>query len=291
MRKSDVVVAGPVAAGDADRLVVLLASMGIDARAVGHRRRSYYVVVDAADADRARTVVREQVEEEARDALDAAADAQALGASGRDTGWFGPGTVAVLAVVVACIAVFVGAYAGPEGGRRSTLLAWGAISWDRIEAGEVWRLATAVFVHFGLPHLVVNMAALLVLGPPLAREVGPWRFLLVFVATGVAGNIVSHYWSPTVGLKAGASGGIAGVLGALAGQSLRARTRGGRHRPWHVLGALAAIYGMLIGFGPGRDNAAHLGGLLAGLLIGRLIEPHRSVAPTVVVREPQRRLP
>ncbi len=270
-------------------MVVLLAAMGVDAHTVREGRRWFHVVVAREDADRARVILREEVEEDTA-ALGPDVGVRPVRAQAQASGWFGPGTVAVVAVAVLCVVVFMAAYSGPDGGTRSKLLTYGAISWQRIESGELWRLVTAVFLHFGLPHLVVNMVALFVLGPPLAREVGPWWFLLVFVVTGVAGNAVSHYWSPTVGLKAGASGGIAGVLGALAGQSLRARRVGDRHRPWHVLGALAAIYGMLIGFGPGSDNAAHLGGLLAGLAIGRLIEPNRDALSTSAPREPRRPL-
>ncbi len=287
MRKSEIVVAGPIDANEADRLVVLLAAMGVEAKAVPERRRWFHVVVAAEDADHARAIVREQLEEDAADSGPQGIR-HAPHRHEQDQRWFGPGTAAVAAVAAVCVLVYIGAYSGPDGGTRSKLLAYGAISWQRVEAGEIWRLATAVFLHFGLPHLAVNLVALFVLGPPLAREVGPRWFLVVFVATGVTGNVVSHYWSPMVGLKAGASGGIAGVLGALAGQSLRARRVGGRYRSWHVLGALAAIYGMLIGFGPGRDNAAHLGGLLAGLAIGRLIEPSRRVLWTSAPPEPRR---
>ena len=176
-------------------------------------------------------------------------------------------------ILVACVAMYVLAYLGEDGGSRSRLLAGGAISWQHVERGEWWRLASAVFLHFGLPHLIVNMAALLVLGPPLARDIGPLRFLALFVATGIAGNALSHFWAPTIALKAGASGGIAGVLGGLAGQALHPAQKSSRYRSWQVLGALAAVYGLLIGFGPGRDNVAHLGGLASGLLLGRLIEP------------------
>jgi membrane associated rhomboid family serine protease len=65
---------------------------------------------------------------------------------------------------------------------------------------------------------------------------------------------------------------VSGVLGALAGQTLRPEFRG-RRRRWQILGALAAAYALLVGIGPGRDNIAHAGGLLAGVILGRLVTP------------------
>jgi membrane associated rhomboid family serine protease len=83
---------------------------------------------------------------------------------------------------------------------------------------------------------------------------------------------VSHQLAPITGLKAGASGAIAGTLGALGGHALRPNPDS-RFRSWHRVGALAAFYGLLIGFGPGRDNTAHLAGLLIGVVMGRLMAP------------------
>ena len=90
-----------------------------------------------------------------------------------------------------------------------------------------------------------------------------------------------------MGLKAGASGAIAGVLGGLGGQALRTGGRPSRFRSWHVLGGMLAFYAMMIGFGPGRDNLAHLGGMLAGIILGRLINP--AVPATTFSQGPQYR--
>jgi len=186
--------------------------------------------------------------------------------------WFGRGTWAVLAVVAVCVAVYVAAHTGPDAGKRSRLVELGAITWAKIHHGEQWRLVTAIFVHFDLAHLFSNMATLLLVAPPVAHILGPWRFLVVFVATGFGGNVLSHEIAPSIGLKAGASGSIAGLLGVLGGHTLRPG-RASRFKSWQVLGALAAFYAFVIGFGPGVDNAAHLGGMLTGVVLGRLIPP------------------
>jgi len=113
---------------------------------------------------------------------------------------------------------------------------------------------------------------MLILAPPLAHQVGAARFVALFLASGIGGNVASHLLVPAAGLKAGASGAIAGVLGALGGLALRPE-RQTRYRSWQRLGAMAAIYGLLIGFGPGRDNVAHLAGLIVGFVLGRWMRP------------------
>ena len=82
---------------------------------------------------------------------------------------------------------------------------------------------------------------------------------------------------------------LEGGAGALGGQALRPRET--RYKNWQVLGALAAVYGLLIGFGPGRDNTAHLGGMLAGLLLGRINPPLPEPTPRVVSPEAPRPRP
>ena len=155
---------------------------------------------------------------------------------------------------------------------RADFLRHGAIAWTEMSQGQVWRYATALFVHFDALHLLANAAVFLVVGLPLADLVGPLRFVAIFFCTGLAGNVTSHLLSPSLALKGGASGAVAGLLGALAGQQLRPDHRS-RYRAWQVLGALAAVYALLVGTGPGRDDIAHLGGLLSGILVGRLVSP------------------
>ncbi|RMD81191.1 MAG: rhomboid family intramembrane serine protease [Candidatus Dadabacteria bacterium] len=264
VRKSPVVLRDGLDEAEAQKLLVLLASAGIEADAA-RSGRAWRLLVSLPDADRARELLREQDE-------GSELDRWPPGEAGRPPegapGWFGRGTAAVALVAALCIGAFALCHRGFGPSGASRMLACGAISWQRVEAGELWRLVTAIFLHFDLVHLLLNLTGLLVLGPPLAREIGSARFVACFVIAGAAGNALSHLWAPAVGLKAGASGGIAGILGALGGVSLRARPARGRFRRWHVIGALAAIYAMLIGFGPGRDNAAHLGGLVAGVGLG-----------------------
>lgn len=248
---------------EANRTVVLLASMGIGARLEMGPGVAFSVYVSPSDLDEARRLLAEDdvsVVAEAPAAPERSPEAPAR--------WFGRGAWAVVALAAACIALFAVASKGGSGIKRSRLLELGAIESARIDSGELWRLLTAVFLHFDAGHLLANLAVLTFVGPPLAHQVGASRFVLVFLASGIGGNVVSHLASPAAGLKAGASGAIAGTLGALGGRALARRPPQGR-KPWQTLGALAALYGMLIGFGPRSDHAAHVGGLLCGVLLGR----------------------
>lgn len=256
----------------ADDVVVLLAAMGIPATRERTLDGRFAVLVDAADEARARDLVADEypdgVDAPPRDEQPQPRREPAIPA--RDL-WLGRGTWAVVLVVAACVAWFARLHGAGEPS-RARLLAFGAITWDQVWVGEWWRLLSAVFVHFDGAHVTTNMITLLIVGPPLANLLGPWRFLLIFVLTGVAGNLASHLLAPTAGLKAGASGAVSGVLGALGGTSLDPGW-GRRYARWQVIGALFAIYALLVGAAEQGDHVAHLGGLVSGIALGEMLTP------------------
>jgi rhomboid protease GluP len=263
---------------EAQEVVVLLAALDVPASIVVEVV-GLTVCVAERDVDRAERVLADDDARQPHEAPSAAPEPP-------PAEWIGPQALVVLLLAAICFAVF--AY----GARRADpfpdrMLALGAISAPSIERGEWWRFFSAIFVHFDGAHLAVNMATLLVLGPPLAVLVGPLWFALIFLLSGCAGNALSYAIAPIAGLKAGASGAIAGVLGALAGVSLARRPRG-RFRRWQILGALAAVYALVVGAGPGSDHVAHLGGLLAGIPLGFVAQRHRrgtrAAPPTAVPR-------
>jgi rhomboid protease GluP len=276
MRKSGALLRTAVDEREATRIVVLLAAMGIDATLEHDASGRVDVFVAPAEHDAAARLLAEQAaDDDAGHAGERFAGAARTGddpSLGAPQGWLGRGTWAVVTLMAGCVAMFMIIQDGATAGSRSRMLELGAIDYARIRAGEYWRFLTAVFLHFDVPHLLSNLSVMLIVAPPLAHQVGALRFVLVFLVSGVGANVVSHLLSPIVGLKAGASGAIAGVLGALGGVALRPG-RPTRFRSWQRLGALAAIYGLLIGFGPGRDNLAHLAGLAIGLALGRFTAP------------------
>jgi rhomboid protease GluP len=144
-----------------------------------------------------------------------------------------------------------------------------------VAQGEYWRLFTVTLLHGSFLHLLFNMYALYLAGPIVERWYGSIRFLLFYLACAAAGSVSSFVFggdAPSVG----ASGAIFGLFGLLlaAGRVHHPVDRGSRA----LVGQLGMLILINIAFGfavTGIDNAAHLGGLAAGLFLGALIPPTR----------------
>ncbi len=267
--------AGPYPTHVADEILLVLAAEGI-AAALAPVDGGALVMIDDADARRAETILAEEYPAGVVAATRARAAAQAATrarlASPDTDQWFGPGSWILFALTAVCVGVFLAEERAGGSEVREVLLRFGASRPAHVRTGEWWRFATALFVHIGPRHLLGNMAALLVLGPALVAALGPWRFLVVYLVTGIAGNAFSYQFMPPDMVSAGASGAILGVLGALGGQRLRFATSA-RYRGWQVVAALLAYLAVAVGAEPGVDTMAHLGGLVAGLCLGLLIPP------------------
>ena len=139
-----------------------------------------------------------------------------------------------------------------------------------IQKGEEWRLFTALFLHGGLLHVGLNMFALHQAGQVVERLFGRWGFAVIYIVAGLLGNLASLWWKPGP-VSVGASGAIFGVYGALLSYLLlqRGSVPGEIFREMRS-GTLGFIgYSLFAGFTiPGIDNAAHLGGLVGGLVLG-----------------------
>lgn len=152
------------------------------------------------------------------------------------------------------------------------LIDWGANIRALTLDGQWWRLVTNFFVHIGFLHVVLNMYALLFIGVLLERQLGALRFSIAYLLTGIMASVTSLYWHPMV-LSAGASGAIFGMYGvflALLTTNLIDKTQ-----RTALLSSIAVfiVYNLLNGTKGGIDNAAHVGGLLSGILIGYLFYP------------------
>jgi len=147
-----------------------------------------------------------------------------------------------------------------------TLLLFGAKAPAFIFAGQWWRLITAGFLHGGLFHILMNSWVLFDLGAQVEEVFGSSRLVVIYFTSSVFGFIASTFWSPA--LSIGASAGLFGLIGAMIALGTRYRSgMGGHIRGLYIRWA---IYGLLIGVLPifNIDNAAHLGGLVAGFLMG-----------------------
>lgn len=153
-------------------------------------------------------------------------------------------------------------------------LAWGANFGPATQDGEWWRLGTALFLHFGLIHLTMNLWALWDGGQLVERMYGQLRFILIYFGSGLSGNLLSLVNQGNQAVSGGASGAIFGVYGALIVFVWREQKQLDTHEFrwlfWGGLGfsAVSIILGLII---PGIDNSAHMGGLIAGCLLGFLL--------------------
>lgn len=153
------------------------------------------------------------------------------------------------------------------------LLVAGALSRDAVLAGEWWRLVSAVFLHGSLEHLLGNLVALFILGMVCEHAFGRLQFLWLFVASGIAGSVVSMLTS--AGPSVGASGAIFGLQGAAVVLFRRHRERLlVRDRRIGIVLLVWALFTIAQGvLTPFIDNGAHVGGFVAGALLARGLHP------------------
>ncbi len=153
------------------------------------------------------------------------------------------------------------------------MLSMGALSYDTFVGGAWFQIVTSMFLHFGLTHLGNNMLLLAYTGYELEKRVGSIPYLLLYLGSGIVGNVLSliyYHGQGTYVVSAGASGAIYGVIGALLVLLAITQVRTPSLSPRRIL----IMIGITIYHGltsTGVDNAAHIGGLLAGLLGGFLL--------------------
>ena len=174
----------------------------------------------------------------------------------------------------------------------ASLLDFGANHGPLVAGGEYWRLLTSVFLHIGFMHLMLNSLGLLIYGMLLERAFGSLRFVLIYVAAGLAGSTASFVANP-MAISAGASGAIFGLLGALAACFLTGGGPQGRGSRRDAAG-IAVLVAINLAYGfvtPGIDNWAHIGGLAMGFALGIILaeRPVPHGVYQVLNRRPARR--
>lgn len=154
------------------------------------------------------------------------------------------------------------------------LLEHGAMYVPKVqEDGEFYRLFTSMFLHFGFQHLMNNMVVLVLVGWNLELEIGKIRFVLIYILSGLGGNVLSSWWeviTADYAISAGASGAVFGIIGALLYVAIRNHGRigeiSGRGLVFMII--ISLYYGFSSG---GVDNMAHIGGLFTGFVSGILL--------------------
>lgn len=149
----------------------------------------------------------------------------------------------------------------------------GALTRDRVLAGEVWRLVSSLFLHGGLDHLFGNCVALYVLGMACEHAYGLPRTAILYLLAGIGASSLSALLSP--GPSVGASGAIFGLMAAAIVFFRRFRERFVlRDTRLGVVLMVWAAYSILTGLvQPLIDNGAHVGGLAAGALVALAVRP------------------
>ncbi|GGA44583.1 rhomboid family intramembrane serine protease [Paenibacillus physcomitrellae] len=176
--------------------------------------------------------------------------------------------ILVINLVMYCVLLFNGG-----AGNMETLFRFGAVGSELPYSQDWWRYVTAIFLHLNFSHLLFNCFAILVFAPPLERLLGWWRYLLVYLVSGVLGNALSmafyrHAMEYT--LSVGASGAIYGVYGAFLYIALLQRNlidEGSRKTLYAIL-----LVGIIFSFAmTGTNWMAHLGGLIGGFFVYGLL--------------------
>ena len=180
--------------------------------------------------------------------------------------------IVTVALIAACAVVFLVMEFGGDD-LRMRILSDYAMRWPRTVTSKEWyRLLTACFLHFGFEHLVSNMFMLALLGDRLEKTLGRLHFAIVYLLSGIGGagaSLLFHMWKNETVVSAGASGAIYGVVGALFGYlMIRGGIVDGVGKRQLIIMIAFMVYTSTIG--SDIDIAAHVGGLLAGFLLGLL---------------------
>lgn len=135
-----------------------------------------------------------------------------------------------------------------------------------ISKGEYYRLFTPMFLHADLDHIFSNMILLYFLGEIVESKVGSIKYSIIYILSGILGNVVSYLYSMNYGgyTSIGASGAVFGLMGAFI--IIVIRKYKGIDVPKKRL-ILMVAYSIYSSFSANVDFAAHFGGLIAGLLI------------------------
>ena len=186
-------------------------------------------------------------------------------------------------VTWAILAGCLGAYwltcpSGTTDPTEESLVRYGAKVDHLIESGQIWRLLSAAFLHGAWWHLAINAFALMAIGQSVESVAGARRYLCLFVTSAITASAASYHYNP--GIAIGASGAVFGLFGAELVFMIKVLPL---YHARHARVSCSALFSILLGLLflafnlvlgwllPRIDNAAHIGGLLTGLVMGLAI--------------------
>lgn len=187
--------------------------------------------------------------------------------------------LATIAIAAANTAVYAALELAGDPRDASFIAAHGGIYPDFLaHQHQWWRLFTAMFLHFGLDHLLNNMVIFCCVGSRLERAVGHMRLLLIYLLSGLGGGLLSYLmmiYSGSYAVSAGASGAVFGTIGGLLWAVLwhRGRFEGLTVRGLIFMLMLSLYYGFST---MGVDNWSHIGGMVTGFAAAAIFYHRKS---------------
>ncbi|XP_073130628.1 RHOMBOID-like protein 2 [Henckelia pumila] len=159
------------------------------------------------------------------------------------------------------------------GPSSATLEKLGALNWNKVvHRHQGWRLISCIWLHAGIIHLIANMMSLVFIGVRLEQQFGFVRVGVIYLLSGFGGSILSSLFIQNQ-ISVGASGSLFGLLGAMLSELIT---------NWSIytnkIVALSTLLfivlvNLAVGILPHVDNFAHIGGFLAGILLGFVLLP------------------
>jgi membrane associated rhomboid family serine protease len=185
-------------------------------------------------------------------------------------GYFITPIIIYLNILVFIIMAFAGL--GFISFKGQDLLNWGANFRPMTTDGEWWRLLTSTFLHGGLMHLMANMYGLLFVGIFLEPLLGKTKYLVAYLLTGILASCASLWWHDAT-ISVGASGAIFGLYGLFLALLLTKVYPPDFGKAFLFSTLIFVGFNLLMGLTGGIDNAAHIGGLISGFIVGLLLYP------------------
>ena len=172
-------------------------------------------------------------------------------------------------IIAICIILFILMELSGGSTNSQVLLKYGANLDVLVKNGEYYRLFTCIFLHIGIMHLLCNMYSLYVIGREVENLFGKVKYIIIFILSGIFGSIMSLAFTHNT-ISAGASGAIFGLLGALLYFGMHYRTYLGEAIKRSIIPII--VINLIIGFfAEGIDLAAHIGGLVGGVLVAMMV--------------------
>lgn len=142
-----------------------------------------------------------------------------------------------------------------------------------VEQKEYYRIFTSMFLHWDIHHIFSNMIVLYYLGEAVEKYFGIVRYMILYLLTGIGGNLLSLIYEIYTGIRigsVGASGAIFGIIGALLILVLVHKGHFGQITTGRLL--FMTAYSLYSGFvGTNINNAAHIGGFVSGILLAFIL--------------------